>query len=149
MKTCDELELPCNEEAYYYIVKNKESGELSKMLSNDYQNRWKEFDFIEATDETVVLQEGYEPIIKDFSIYKDGIDYTDSVLSKENAFLLICYNIDKTSSFKQKEINSFYEECSTAGIPFYSLSASSDDNILLLQMKMKLHILFILQMKLH
>ncbi len=129
MKTCDELELPCNEEAYYYIVKNKESGELSKMLSSDYQNRWEEFDFIEATDETVVLQEGYEPIIKDFSIFKDDIDHTDSVLSKENVFLLICYNIDKTSSSVQKEINSFYSECLTAGISFYALSASSDDNI--------------------
>ena len=80
MKTCDELELPCTEEAYYYVVKNKATLEVSEMLSTDYQDKWEEFDFVEATDKTIVLQEGYEPPIHDFSISKDGADYTYSVL---------------------------------------------------------------------
>ena len=71
MKTCNELELACAEEAYYYVVKNKATGEVSEMLSTDYQDKWEEFDFVEATDKTIVLQEGYEPPIHDFSISKD------------------------------------------------------------------------------
>ena len=130
MKTCDELELPCSEEAYYYIVKNKATGEVSEMLSTDYQNKWEEYDFVEATDKTIVLQEGYEPPIHDFSISKDGADYTYSVLDEENAFLLVCYNIDKTTASAQEEINSFYADCQIAGIPFVALCASSDENIL-------------------
>ena len=70
MKNCDELELPCTAEAYYYVVKNKATGEVSEMLSTDYQDKWEEFDFVEATDKTIVLQEGYEPPIHDFSISK-------------------------------------------------------------------------------
>ena len=130
MKTCDELELPCTEEAYYYVVKNKATGEVSEMLSTDYQDKWEEFDFVEATDKTIVLQEGYEPPINDFSISKDGADYTYSVLDEDNAFLLVCYNIDKTSASGQEEINAFYADCQTAGISFYALCASSDENIL-------------------
>lgn len=130
MKTCDELELPCTEEAYYYIVKNKATREVSEMLSTDYQDKWEEFDFVEATDKTIVLQEGYESPINDFSISKDGVDYTYSVLDEDNAFLLVCYNIDKTSASVQEEINAFYAGCQTAGISFYALCASSDDNIL-------------------
>ena len=101
--------------AYYYVVKNKVTGEVSEMLSTDYQDKWQDFDFIEATDKIIVLQEGYEPPIKDFSIFKDGIDYTYSILNEDNVFLLICYNIDKTSSFKQEAINTFYKDCQTAG----------------------------------
>ena len=73
---------------------------------------------------------GYEPPINDFSISKDGADYTYSVLDEDNAFLLVCYNIDKTSASAQEEINAFYADCQTAGISFYALCASSDDNIL-------------------
>lgn len=130
MKSCDELELPCTEEAYYYVVKNKATGEVSEMLSTDYQDKWQDFDFVEATDKIIVLQEGYEPPIKDFSIFKDGTDYTYSILNEDNAFLLICYDINKSSSSKQEEINTFYSDCQIAGISFYALCASSDDNIL-------------------
>ena len=130
MKSCDELELPCTEEAYYYVVKNKATGEVSEMLSTDYQDKWQDFDFVEATDKIIVLQEGYEQPIKDFSIFKDGTDYTYSILNEDNAFLLICYDINKSSSSKQEEINTFYSDCQTAGISFYALCASSDDNIL-------------------
>jgi uncharacterized membrane protein YphA (DoxX/SURF4 family) len=130
MKTCDELDLPCTEEAYYYIVKNKATGEVSEMLSTDYQDQWEAYDFVEATDKTIVLQEGYEPPIHDFTISKDGADYTFAVLEETNAFLLVCYNIDKTSSSEQKHINAFYSACQAKGIPFYALCASSDDNIL-------------------
>jgi hypothetical protein len=130
MKTCDELGLPCAEEASYYIVKNKASGEVSEMLSTDYQDKWEEYDFVEATEKTIVLQEGYEPPIHDFTISKDGADYTYSVLAEENAFLLVCYNIDKTSASEQEKINAFYAKCQAAGFSFYALCASSDDNIL-------------------
>ena len=129
MKTCDELELPCAEEALVYIVKDKQSGEESEMLSSDYQNQWENYDFVEATEQSVVLQEGYEPPIKDFSISSSGIDYTSYILQEKNAFLLICYNIEKTNPHQQNVINEFYQQCQENGISFYALSASSDEYI--------------------
>ena len=138
MKTCDELELPCTEEAYYYVVKNKVTGEVSEMLSTDYQDNWEEFDFVETTDKTMLIQQGYEPPINDFSIFKDGTDYTYSILDEENAFLLVCYDINQTSTSAQKEINAFYADCQSAGVSFYALCASSDDNILNFKKKNKI-----------
>ena len=146
MKTCDELELPCNEEAYYYIVKNKATGEVSEILSTDYQDKWEEFDFVEATDKTIVLQEGYEPPIHDFSISKDGADYTYSVLEEDNAFLLVCYNIDKTC-FCTRRNQCFLCRLSNCRISFYALCASSDDNILAFAEENNIEYPFYLQMK--
>ena len=60
------------------------------MLSTDYQDKWEQFDFVEATDKSIVLQEGYEPPIHDFSISLDGVDYTYYILDEEIAFLLVC-----------------------------------------------------------
>ena len=129
MKTCDELSLPCTEEALLYIVKDKQSGEVLEMLSSDYQNQWENYDFVEATDKSVTLQEGYEPPITDFSISNQGVDYTERILNEKNVFLLICYNIEKSSSDQQDNINRFYEQCQENGISFYALCASSDENI--------------------
>ena len=129
MKTCDELGLPCTEEAYFYIVKNKKTGQTSEMLSSDYQEKWEEYDFIDATDKSVILQQGYEPPIHDFSISKNDQDFTFSILEEQNVFLLICYNITKTSDTELNRINDFYSECVSKGISFYALCASSDDYI--------------------
>lgn len=129
MKTCDELNLPCTEEALVYVVKDKQSGVVSEMLSSDYQNEWQNYDFVEATDKSVILQEGYEPPIHDFSISREGVDFTSYILDEKNAFLLVCYNIEKTSLSQQKAINKFYSQCLASGISFYALCASSDDNI--------------------
>ena len=129
MKTCDELNLPCTEEALVYIVKDKQTGEVSEMLSSDYQNQWENYDFVEATEQSVILQEGYEPPIKDFSISSQGQDFTNQILQEKNAFLLICYNIEKTNADQQNAINEFYRQCQENGISFYALSASSDEDI--------------------
>ena len=145
MKTCDELELPCTEEAYYYVVKNKATGEVSEMLSTDYQDKWEEFDFVEATDKTIVLQEGYEPPINDFSIFKDGLIILFRLMKIMHFYWFV---IILTKLFLHKRNQCFLCRLSTAGISFYALCASSDDNILAFAEK-KIEYPFILQMKPH
>jgi uncharacterized membrane protein YphA (DoxX/SURF4 family) len=44
--------------------------------------------------ETNVIQKGYEPPIHDFSIERDGIDYTIQMLEEENLIVVIAYNLD-------------------------------------------------------
>jgi hypothetical protein len=129
MKTCEELELTCPEVAYIYKVKDKISGEEMDVLSNVYSVDWEKYDFISSTDETVVLQEGYEPPILDFSISKNEIDYTNMVLDEEYAFLLVCYNINKTDNGQQENINDFYASSLMNNVPFFALSASSNEDL--------------------
>jgi uncharacterized membrane protein YphA (DoxX/SURF4 family) len=44
--------------------------------------------------ETSVIQKGYEPPIHDFSIERDGVDYTTQMLEEEHLLVVIAYNLD-------------------------------------------------------
>ncbi len=87
------------------------------------------FTFVDRIDK--VVRKGDLPPIHDFSISKDGSDYTEDILDKEGyTFLLICYNINNTDKdvFAQK-INSFTAACDKAQIPFIGISASVNTEV--------------------
>jgi uncharacterized membrane protein YphA (DoxX/SURF4 family) len=49
----------------------------------------------EFTDrKTTLITKGYEPPIHDFSIEKDGVDYTNDVLNADKVILIIGYNLN-------------------------------------------------------
>ena len=130
MMFCSELGLPCTEEAYFYIVKDISSGIEMEILSSVYQDNWENYDFVSSTDKTVVLQEGYEPPIHDFSISIDDADYTSDILDQENALLFICYNINKTEDDSFEELNKLYDfVISDSLASFIPLSASGNDDL--------------------
>jgi uncharacterized membrane protein YphA (DoxX/SURF4 family) len=130
MKTCTELGLPCTEEAYFYTVKEKSTGEDLEILSTEYQENWENYDFVSSTDKTIILQEGYEPLINDFSISLNDVDYTSSILDQDNVLLLICYNINKTDDWSFEEINKLYGSIIGDSLAtFNALSASGLDDL--------------------
>ncbi|MDA8956428.1 DoxX family protein [Flavobacteriales bacterium] len=130
MLSCSDLGLPCTEEAYFYIVKDKSSGQEIEILSTVYQDNWENYEFISSTDKTIVLQEGYEPPIHDFSISIDDFDYTSTILEQENALLFICYNINKTEDKSFDELNKLYDSVVLDSLAsFIPLSASGYDDL--------------------
>ncbi|MGC6428780.1 MAG: BT_3928 family protein [Flavobacteriales bacterium] len=130
MKTCEDLGLPCTEEAYYYKVKDKTSGQEIEILSTEYQENWQNYDFISSTENAITLVQGYEPAITDFSISLNGFDYTTSILDEEYVFLLVCYNINKTNDSPFDDINQLYTSILSDSIAsLYALSASSTDDL--------------------
>ena len=130
MLSCSDLGLPCTEEAYFYIVKDKSSGQEIEILSTVYQDNWENYEFISSTDKTIVLQEGYEPPIHDFSISIDDFDYTSTILEQENALLFICYNINKTDDKSFDELNKLYDSVVLDSLAsFIPLSASGYDDL--------------------
>jgi hypothetical protein len=87
------------------------------------------YKFVDRIDKMV--RKGDKPPIHDFSISKNGSDYTEDILSKEGyTFLLVCYNISKTDKevFAEK-INPFVAECDKAKIPVIGMSASVDSEV--------------------
>ncbi len=78
---------------------------------------------------TKLIEKGYEPPIHDFSISKDEVDITDSILSAKKAYLVIAYNIKKTNVEASKKLTDLYLACEKKGITFVALSASSDELI--------------------
>lgn len=125
MKSCYELGLPCHEQASIYIVKDKETGELNKMNSNDWMLQFNKYEFVEATNHIEVIKKGYQSPITDFSIELNSMDITDSILNAKIAYLVISYDITKADKESSKYLGELYQNCIENTIPFVALSASS------------------------
>lgn len=79
--------------------------------------------------ETVLLQKGYEPPIHDFTLMRDGVDYTSSLLSAQKALLITAYDLDHADQeglalMVQKALD-LQEE----GYEIYGMTASSNEAI--------------------
>ena len=133
MKTADDLGLNPPEYANIYVMKNTVTGEEFKINSSEYiQNKiWEDttLKLLETSDETVLVKEGYEPPILDFSIEFNGENMTNSILSEKVVLLVIAYDIDLTNKSAQKKINTLAEQLEKVGIMTVGLSASSYDVI--------------------
>ena len=126
MKTCDELNLPCTEKIDYFLVKNKETGEEKEVLSSEWD--WQIDDFVSNLGKSLEI-EGYEAPVQDFSISIDGVDYTESILNADYAFLVVAYNLLKTDNDAWTQVNDLAIGSELIEIPFITMSASSDEII--------------------
>ena len=75
--------------------------------------------------ETSVLQKGYEPPIHDFSIERDGIDYTTQMLEEENLLVVIAYNLDVAQNDGFVAIKKVTDTAIEKGYTVIGISASS------------------------
>ena len=75
--------------------------------------------------ETSVLQKGYEPPIHDFSIERDGIDYTTQMLEEENLLVVIAYNLDVAQNDGFVAIKKITDTAIEKGYTVIGISASS------------------------
>lgn len=81
------------------------------------------YKFVDRIDKLV--RKGDKPPIHDFSISGPDGDITESFLSYDGyAFLLVCYDINKTDEKVMKQVVAFSEECEKNKIPVLGLSAS-------------------------
>ncbi len=92
------------ENTFYY--KNKNTGKVKKFSEDNYP--WKdtlnwEYDNMES----VLIQEGYEPPIHDFSIETpEGDNIIDFFVYDENyVFMLVAYDLNKSETKTQERIN--------------------------------------------
>ena len=76
--------------------------------------------------QTEMLQEGYEPPIHDFTMERDGEDFTSEFLAEENLIVVIAYslgNAEKDGFFPMREVT---DEAIKKGYRVIGLSASSE-----------------------
>ena len=111
------------EDIWYYEI----DGETQQFTTE--QEPWKIEGAKYVDRKTKLIEKGYEPPIHDFSISKDEVDITDSILSAKKAYLVIAYNIGKTNAEASKKLSDLYLACEKEWITFVALSASSDDLI--------------------
>ena len=112
-------------ETTFILKKNGQTREFT--LDNYPDSTW---EFVDS--KTVQTRQGYEPPIHDFSLTdtKTGEDITDNVLShKGYTFLLISRSLAYADDSNFGDIDQIYEYASGHNIPFYCVTASTDDDI--------------------
>ena len=75
--------------------------------------------------ETSVLQKGYEPPIHDFSIERDGTDYTTQMLEEEHLLVVIAYNLNVAQNEGFIAIKEATDSALEKGYTVIGISASS------------------------
>ena len=112
-------------ETTFILKKNGQTREFT--LDNYPDSTW---EFVDS--KTVQTRQGYEPPIHDFSLTdtETGEDITDNVLShKGYTFLLISPSLAYADDSNFGDIDQIYEYASGHNIPFYCVTASTDDDI--------------------
>ena len=107
----------------------KKDGVKKKFTVDDYpkDTTWT---FVDA--ETVLVERGYEPPIKDFTIItqEEGIDITEDVTTDRGyTFLLIAPRMSEADDSDIDLINEVYDYSTEHGYRFLCLTASPDEDI--------------------
>ncbi|HET8839659.1 MAG TPA: BT_3928 family protein [Flavobacteriaceae bacterium] len=83
--------------------------------------------FIEVN--TQLIKEGYTPPIHDFSMTKDGEDYTDEFLSTEKLLIVTAYDLAKSTPEGWPAIKKAAEKAQANGYTVIGLSASNAEAV--------------------
>lgn len=79
--------------------------------------------------ETRIIQEAALPKIHDFSIEKDGEDYTQEILDKEKVAFVMIYDMTKAEEDGMQKLAAFTERAQKAGYEVIGLSANPMDQL--------------------
>ena len=109
---------------YEYKWKFKIDGEEKIITTNgDYPKVEGEMLGVETTE----IQAGYEPPIHDFSMERNGQDYTAELLEEEHLVVVVAYNLQNTELDGYLNIREITNEALRNGYKVIGLSASSPE----------------------
>ena len=77
--------------------------------------------------ETETIEEGYEAPIHDFSIERDGEDFTEEILNEENLIMIISYNLSKAETDGLIKLPQTVSEAIKKGYRVVGLTASGPE----------------------
>ncbi len=92
--------------------------------------------------QTKMIQEGYTPPIHDFTMERDGEDYTTQFLSEENLVVVIAYSLGNTEKDGFTPIKEITDKALQNGYNVIGLSASSEEMTAALAEEYKLNFKF-------
>lgn len=77
--------------------------------------------------ETKVIEEGYDPPVKDFSIETEDADYTEDFLNEENLIMIIMYNLATAEPDGVAKLKMFSDKAIKDGYVVIGLTASGTE----------------------
>lgn len=108
---------------YNYHWKFKMNGE-EKVITT--QGSYPEVEGELITYDTELVDEGYIPPIHDFSLEKNGEDYTDELMAEEKLLMIAAYNLSKSKIEAWKSILPAIEKAEKAGYKVIILTSSGE-----------------------
>jgi uncharacterized membrane protein YphA (DoxX/SURF4 family)/peroxiredoxin len=109
---------------YEYAWRFKVNGADKIVVTNgDYPSVEGEFIDVETTE----IQKGYEPPIHDFTIERDGEDFTSTFMEEEKLVMVIAYDLAKSNREKFKLVKKVTDKAISKGYKVIGMSASGDD----------------------
>lgn len=114
---------------YAYSFLYEKDGVRQEFTLDNYPADDSTWTFVDQ--KTRLIRPGYEPPIKDFSIYDSADEaITDRVLhDTRGVFLLVAPKLEKADDSHLEEINDIYDYAKERGYAFYCLTASSPEAI--------------------
>lgn len=114
-----------------FVYKNKQTGEAKEFDDTNYP--WKDtinWEYVSMNSKLV--KKGYHAPIHDFTIENSyGEDVADFFLhEKKNTYVLVAYNLDKSSKKNQEKINNLAQQVISKGDNFICLTASPQEAII-------------------
>ena len=109
-----------------YIWKFKENGK-EKLITTSGEYPKTTGEYVGVTTE--IVSEGYEPPIHDFSIEREGEDYTSEMLAKDKLIVVVAYNLSKSDKQGLGNVESFVQKAKSAGYSVIGMSASGEEGI--------------------
>ena len=132
MKPAEELGLEPPQYEVIYTME-QEDGTRTEITSEQYiDEKWwekKEWVMLSELSKTIKVSEGYEPPVHDFSLMSDYGDMTDSILALDEVWLLVAYNVEKTSVEGWEKVVPKLAQLSQNNIPHVVLSASMPEEL--------------------
>ena len=89
--------------------------------------------------ETKIIEEGYEPPIHDFSIEKDGADFTEDILNRPHVILIVNYNLAKAEAEGLKNVKVLTDKAMANGYDVIGLTATGPEEVAQIQSKYNLN----------
>src|SRR5690606_36402165 len=108
---------------YEYKWKFNVNGEEKTITTN---GEYPQVDGELVGTETEMIQEGYTPPIHDFTMERDGEDFTAQFLETENLVVVIAYSLGNTEKDGFIPIKTITDEALKNGYSVIGLSASSE-----------------------
>ncbi len=77
--------------------------------------------------DTKIIKEGYEPPIHDFTIEREGEDFTESMLQEEKLIMVVAYNLNKSKTDEFLKLKTISDEAIKKGYKVIGMTASGVD----------------------
>ncbi len=109
---------------FEYSWRFRNNGQDEVIITNgDYPSVEGEFIGVETKE----IQPGYEPPIHDFSLEREGMDFTYELLEKEKLMMVVAYDLAKTETAAYQELKITTDQALEAGYTVIGMSASGVD----------------------